>query len=119
MTDDGKPVACAHEHALTEETMRNAIIIRDWFKAHQERLRGPEQAVEEDAMWAKVEKLTKSYPELTARQVCRHHICETMKEAEQLLDRFVSNLWLVSEERSSPKGGHKFKVYRRSPLDRQ
>jgi hypothetical protein len=119
ITEAGKLVACAHEHALTEETMRNAIIIRDWFKAHQERMRGPEQAAEEEAIWDKVEKFAKRHPEFTATEVRRYRICETTKEAGQLLDRFVSCLRLVSEERNPPKGGKTSKVYRIRPSNGQ
>jgi Protein of unknown function (DUF3987)/CHC2 zinc finger len=118
-TEDGKLVACAHEHALTEETMRNAIISRDWFKAHQERMRGPEQAEEDEDLWKKVEKLTKRFPELRAWHLCNYHVCESMEKARQLLNKFESSyLRLVSEERKTVKG-RKFKVYLRRPLDRQ
>jgi hypothetical protein len=120
--EDGKLVACAHDHDLTEETMRNAIIIRDWFKAHQERLRGPQQVAEEEDKWRKIERMLNGRWKkkgIRARDLISHRFCTNMEEAEQLLDRFERVYSrLVLETRKPVKGGHEFKVYFLAPLGR-
>jgi hypothetical protein len=112
----------AHEAALDEQSMSDAIRIRDWFNQHQERLRGPQRAAVEDEAWRKAQLMMSERPGLgiTGRDLYNSRkVCGNAREAEALLNKWRSEGRIVSFERkTTEKGGRPTVGYRLAPLGR-
>src|SRR5262249_10988892 len=84
----------AHEQALTEQTMQDALRIRDWFNLHQERLRQPEKAAAEDDVWHKAKAILgdrSSVIGITARDLYKNRgVFANVEDTNRFLSEWVS-----------------------------
>jgi hypothetical protein len=105
-----------HEHDLDEQTMRDALTIRDWFTAHQEGLRAPQRVAADDAAWEKAEKLMQNRAAevgITARDLYTgHRVCQDSASAARLLKQWRDEGRIVEFERKPEGAGRPTTTYR-------
>jgi hypothetical protein len=125
--DDGKPHAQmeAHNHALDEHSLRNALRIRDWFNLHQDRLRTPQRAAADEDAWHKAQTMMRERDPavgITARDLCTgYRVCRDSKTAEHLLTQWETEARIESFERKRADGPGRPPgiAYRLAPLGRR
>jgi hypothetical protein len=112
----------AHNHALDEHSVRNALRIRDWFNLHQDRLRTPQRAAVEDDAWDKTKRMLRdnSPAGITARDLYNgRRVCGNSETAQRLLTQWEKEGKILSSERpSTERGGRPTTVYRLAALGR-
>ncbi len=105
-----------HEHPLDEETMRNALTIRDWFSTHQRAFLAPQRVAADDASWEKAEELVKPRARevgITARDLyIGHRVCRDAASAERLLSEWKEEGRIESFEREHKGAGRPATAYR-------
>ncbi len=105
-----------HGHArdLDEETMRNALQIRDWFSLHQKSLREPERVAAEDSVWEKAQEFMRDHPAgATARDLYTgKRVFRDAAQASRLLAEWVENKWIVASERKHEGAGRPAVAYK-------
>jgi Protein of unknown function (DUF3987) len=106
-----------HEHDLDAETMRNALRVRDWFNAHQERLRAPERVAADDSAWERAEAVMRSMPAgITARDFYNGgRVCHDATTARRLLAQWQEQGRVVSFERKPEGAGRPTTAYKIAP----
>ncbi len=112
----------AHEQAVSEETFRDALRIRDWFTQHQENLRKPERAAADEEALLKVQTVMKTRSPavgITARDLYNgRKVCDNAEAAQKLLEQWKAE-GSVEEFQRKPEGaGRPTTAYRLPPLRR-
>jgi hypothetical protein len=122
---DGKPHAQmqAHNHALDEHSVRNALRIRDWFNLHQDALRTPQRAAVEDDAWHKAQAMMRDRSRdfgITARDLYNgRRVCGDSVTAQRLLTQWGTEGRVESFERKPAEGaGRPTTAYRLTPFCR-
>ena len=102
-----------HECPLEEATARDAIEIRDWFRAHQRAFLEPRKVAEDDDRWSKMKILLHDLPKgATLRDLYRgRRIADDKAEAERLVEIWMEEGRLKSEERKPDGPGRPTTVY--------
>jgi hypothetical protein len=98
----------AHERPLTEQTARDGLRLLEWFTIHQRGLLAPHRAAARESKWEKVMKFCKGHkgPLITPGDAVAYSVAPDAKEAEQLLEAWVTECRLVKEEpEATGKGG--------------
>ncbi len=112
----------AHEHAVSEATLRDALRIRDWFTLHQENLRKPERAAADEEALHKVQAMMKARSPavgITARDLYNgRKVCDNAEAALKFLEQWKAE-GSVEEFQRKPEGaGRPTTAYRLPPLSR-
>ncbi len=112
----------AHEHRVDEQTVRDALRIRDWFTLHQEALRAPQRAAVDDDAWEKAEAMLRDRAAsfgITGRDLYNgRRVCRDAAAAERLLTVWVSEGRLISFERKPEGAGRPTTAYRLARVGR-
>jgi hypothetical protein len=102
-----------HERPLTAETMRRAVMIRDWFKASQAAMMEPLKGAACDEAFARVKMLFEkngwNQSGITPREIINHRIggARTAEAAREFLDRWANEGKLTKREREGKGTGRK------------
>lgn len=112
----------AHEHPVGEETVRDALRIRDWFTLHQENQRKPQRAaVDEDALQKAQAMMKARSPAfgITARDLYNSRkVCDNAEAARKLLEQWKADGNVEEFERKPEGAGRPTNAYRLPPLRR-
>jgi hypothetical protein len=102
-----------HETALEEATARDALEIRDWFRAHQRAFLEPRKVAQEDERWAKMKNLLHDLPNgARHRDMYRgHRIADDKADAERLTTLWIEEGRLREVDVKHPKGGRPTTAY--------
>jgi len=99
----------AHERPLSEQTARDAVLLLEWFTIHQKGLLAPHREAARESKWEKVRAISqreKAGGMVAARDLLSSRVAADTKEAEQLLQWWVTEGRLVKEEpEPTGKGG--------------
>jgi hypothetical protein len=114
---DGQLIACAHKHDLTEETMRCALIVRDFCNVDQYEMRQPQVEKAEDKMRETVIALMQKHPVtgVTARDCARSsRICRNADEVNKVFEALVREEIVEPIRRGRPtkEGGGQTTAYK-------
>jgi len=102
-----------HEKPLTAETMRKAIMIRDWFKASLAAMTAGQREAARDESFSKVTLCALKYDwhktGITARDLIAHRIgsVRTSEAARKMLEGWASDGRLIKRERDAKGTGRK------------
>jgi hypothetical protein len=102
-----------HETALEEATARDALEIRDWFRAHQRAFLEPRKVAKDDEGWTKMRNLLLDLPNgATLRDLYRgRRIADDKADAERLVQMWIEEGRLRAEERKPTGAGRPTTVY--------
>jgi len=102
-----------HETALEESTARDALEIRDWFRAHQRAFLEPRKVAADDERWTRMKNLLHDLPNgATLRDLYRgRRIADDKAEAERLVAAWIEEGRLRSEVRKPDGAGRPTTVY--------
>jgi hypothetical protein len=102
-----------HETALEEATARDALEIRDWFRAHQRAFLEPRKVAADDERWTKMKNLLHDLPNgATLRDLYRgRRIADDKAEAERLVAAWIEEGRLRAEVRKPDGAGRPTTVY--------
>jgi hypothetical protein len=99
----------AHERHLSEQTARNAVRLLEWFTIHQRGLLAPHRQAARERNWEKVKALGQKERAggiVAAGDLLSSRVVDNAKEAEQILQGWVTEGRLVKEEfEPTGKGG--------------
>ena len=114
----------AHNHALDEHSVRNALRIRDWFNLHQAALRTPQRAAFEDDAWHTTQAMLRDRSPavgITARDLYNgRRVCGDSKTAQRFLTQWKTEGKVEHFERKPAEGaGRPTTAYRLAPLGRR
>ena len=98
----------AHNHAVDEHSVRNALRIRDWFNLHQDALRTSQRANVDDDAWHTAQAMMRDRSPavgITARDLYNgHRVCGDSKTAKRLLKQWETEGEIESFERKPADG---------------
>jgi hypothetical protein len=102
-----------HETALEEATARDALEIRDWFRAHQRAFLEPRKVAQDDERWNKMKDLLHDLPNgATLRDLYRGgRIAADKGDAERLVQVWIEEGRLRAEVRKPDGPGRPTTVY--------
>jgi hypothetical protein len=115
----------AHNHAVDEHSVRNALRIRDWFNLHQDALRTPQRAAVEDDAWHKAQAMMRDRSPavgITARDLYNgRRVCGDSQTAQRLLTQWETEARVESfkRERADGPGRPPAIAYKLAPLGRR
>jgi hypothetical protein len=114
----------AHNHALDERSVRDALRIRDWFNLHQDALRTPQRAKVEDDAWHTTQAMLRDRclaVGITARDLYNgRRVCGDSRTAQRFLTQWETEGKVESFERKPAEGaGRPTTAYRLAPLGRR
>jgi hypothetical protein len=113
----------AHNHAVDERSMRDALRIRDWFNRHQDALRTPQRAAAEDDAWHKTQAMLRDRsPDvgIVPRDLYNgRRVCSDSQTAQRLLTQWKTEARIESFERKPDGAGRPTIAYRLAPLGRR
>ncbi len=114
LSEPGSPAEVfGHERPLSGQTARDALRLLGWFTQHQNSLLAPHREAEKSRQWDKLKGFFKPGREaIAARDVVAWHVVDDAKQAEQLLEGWVTEGLLVKEEAERPSGGGRPRVAR-------
>ena len=100
-----------HERPLTAETMRKAIIIRDWFKASLAAMTTGQREAARDESFSKLTKCAMLYDwhktGITPRNLVSHRLASTSDTARKVLETWASEGKLTKRDREAKGTGRK------------
>lgn len=102
-----------HETAVEESTARDALEIRDWFRAHQRAFLEPRKVAVDDERWEKLKNFLHDMPNgATLRDLVRGgRIAKDKADAERLVSVWIEEGRLRSEEKKPTGAGRPTTVY--------
>lgn len=100
LSKPGEPAdVFAHERPLSEQTARDALRLLEWFTIHQRGLLAPHREAARESKWEKVKaRGEKAGSLIAARDLVAARVAADAREAEQLLEGWVTEGRLVKVE---------------------
>ena len=113
----------AHNRSVDEDSVRDALQIRDWFNRHQENFRTPQRAAADDDAWHKAKAMMGDRSPtvgITARDLYNgRRVCSDSETAQRLLTQWKNEARIESFERKHEGAGRPTTAYRLAPLGRR
>jgi hypothetical protein len=113
----------AHNHAVDEHSVRNALRIRDWFNLHQDALRTPQRAAADEDAWHKAQAMIRERATavgVTLRDLYDgRRVCRDSQTAKRLATQWETEGRIVSFERKPDGAGRPTIAYTLTPSGRR
>jgi hypothetical protein len=113
----------AHNHAVDERSVRDALRIRDWFNLHQAALRTPQRAAVDEDAWHKVQAMMRDRDPavgiIAGDLYDGYRVCRDSKTAKRLLTQWETEGRIQSFERKHVGAGRPTIAYTLTPWGRR
>ena len=112
----------AHNHAVDEHSVRNALRIRDWFNLQQDALRTPQRAAADEDAWHTARDMMRERPVvgITLRDLYDgRRVCRDSETAKRLATQWETEGRIQSFKRKPDGAGRPTIAYTLTTLGRR